>query len=116
MKAIDERQEALRLLDGLENGGMSTADAAVIAEDIDHVLVYAIVSYLRAVYPASDPAANSVLERVVQLTSGSPKVVRKHKEGEEDPVSRWLESEHDYTSFRGRGPELIDLIVDKLET
>jgi len=116
MVAIDEKQEALRLLHGIENGGLSPADAAVIAENIDHVLVYVIVSYLRAIHPASDPVANAVLERVVNLTSGSPTVVRKHKEGEEDPVSRWFEDEYDYADFRGRDAELIALIVDKLET
>jgi hypothetical protein len=116
MVVIDEKHEALRLLHGIENGGLSPADAAVIAENIDHVLVYVIVSYLRAIHPASDPAANAVLERVVSLTSGSPIVVRKHKEGEQDPVSRWFEDEYDYADFRDRDAELIALIVDKLET
>ena len=116
MSAIDERQEATRLLAGLENGGMSPADAGVIAENIDHVLLYVIVSFLRAIYPASDPAATPVLERVVRLTSGRPVLITKHREGEEDPVSHWFEDEYEYRDFRGRGSELIELIVDKLET
>jgi hypothetical protein len=113
---IDEKQGALRLLSGLENGGLSMADAAVVAEGLDPVLVYVIVSFLRSAYPASDPAANSVLERVVQLTSGSQVVIRKHSKGELDPISQWFEDEYAYNDFRGRGPDMIDLIVDKLET
>ena len=113
---IDEKQGALRLLGGLEGGGLSAADATIVGEDIDPVLVYAIVSFLRSVYPASDSAANSVLDRVVQFTSGSPAIVRKHTEGEQDPISRWFEDEYAYKDFRGRGSEMIDLIVDKLET
>jgi len=116
MGAIDAKRDALRLLLGLENGGMTPIDAAVLAEELDPVLVYVIVSYLRAIHPASDPAASGVLDRVVKLTSASPAVIRKHTEGERDPVSRWFESEYTYQEFRGRGIELVDLVVDKLET
>ena len=116
MTMIDERREAERLLYGLENGTMSPAEAAIVAEDLDPVLVYLIVNFLRAVHPASDPAATPVLERVVQLTSGHPNVVRKYREGEQEPVSRWFESEYEYRDYRWREPELIELIVEKLET
>lgn len=116
VSATDEKRDALAVLTGLESGGMSPADAAVVAEDLDPVLIYVIVSFLRDVYPASDPAASSVLERVVQMTSRSATVIRKHKEGERDPVSRWFESEYSYHDFRGRGSDLVELIADKLES
>ena len=90
--------------------------AAIVAEELDHVFVYIIVNFLRDVYPASDPAATSVLDRVVQMMSRSAKVVAKHKEGEQDPVSRWFESEHSYGEYRGRGRELVELIWDKIES
>ena len=67
-------------------------------------------------YPASDPAATSVLDRVVALTSTSTAFVRKSKKGEQDPISKWFESEYSYRDYRGRGSEFIDLIVDKLES
>jgi len=116
MTTIDERREAARLLSGLENGSLSPAEAPIVAADLDPVLVYLIVNFLRAVHPASDPAATPVLERVVRLTSGHPTVVSKYRDGEQDPVSRWFESEYEYRDFRGRESELIELIVDKLET
>jgi len=43
-------------------------------------------------------------------------LLRKHKEGGQDPVSGWFESEYSYWDYRGRGSELVDLIVDKLES
>ena len=116
MSPVRERKDAVSLLMGLENGGLSAADAAIVAEDLDPVLLYVIVTFLREVYPASDPAAGSVLERVVQMTARSPAVVRRHREGDQDPISRWFEAEHDYHDFKGRGTDLIDLIVDKLES
>lgn len=113
----DEKRDALRLLHGLENGGMSAAEAAILIEDLDPVLVYLLVSFLRDVYPASDPAARSVLDRVVEMTKhGGAKLRSRHAEGERDPISRWFESEHSYAAFRGRGAELIDVVVDKLES
>lgn len=116
MSTTTDKHEALRLLAGLENGGMTTADALVLAETLDPVLVYLIVRYLRESYRASDPAASSVLERVVALTSNHDAFIKKCRDGEQDPVSQWFEAEHSFGSFRGRGSELIDVIVDKLES
>ena len=107
---------ALRLLRGLEDGGLAADEAAVMAEDLDPVLVFFIVRFLRAVYPASSPAAHAVLERVVDLTSAYPAIVRKSREGEKDPVSQWFTSEYSFDDFRGRGAELVEMIVDKLES
>jgi hypothetical protein len=111
-----DRNTALRLLRGLEAGGMSASEAAILAEELDPVLTYFIVRFLRDVYPASSPAAHAVLERVVKLTSAYPDIVRKSKAGERDPVSRWFASEYSFADFRGRGEELVEMIVDKLES
>ncbi len=116
MSAIEARRNAERLLEGLENGGLSAIAAATLAEQLDPVIVYVIVSYLREIHPASDPAATAVLERVVRLTSTSPALIRKHREGGQDPVARWFESEYTYRAFRGRASEMLLLIVDKIES
>ncbi len=116
MSADTEKREAQRLLNGLENGGMSADDAGMIAERVDPVLVYSIVRYLRENYPASDPAATPVLERVVDLTTGNRKFIAQVKAGEEDSVSVWFADEYSFRDFRGKGAELIELIVDKLES
>lgn len=115
MSGSPDRRDALDFLNALENGVPPASIALAAAERIDPVLVYAIVSYLRAIHPASDPAASAVLERVVRLTSASPAVLRKHREGERDPVARWFESEYNYRDFRGRGEALIDLLLEKIE-
>jgi hypothetical protein len=116
MGTSTDRRAAERLLAGLENGGMDSADAAVLAASLDPVLVYLIVRYLRESYSASDPAAGSVLERVVALTSADRAIVEACRDGEQDPVARWFVAEHALGSFRGRRSELIARIVDKLES
>lgn len=115
MDPTTDKHQALRLLTGLENGGMSAADAFGLAERLDPVLVYLIVRYLRESYPASDPAAQSVLERVLALTSYDPAIVRKCRDGEKDSVSQWFAADHSFRSFRGRPSEFLDVIVEKLE-
>ena len=116
MSGSTDLDTARRLLRGLENGGMKTADARILAEDLDPVLVYVIVRYLREVYPASDPAATAVLERVVALTSSWPGMVAKSQEGEQDSVSEWFSSEHTFGEFRSRGTAMLEIVVDKLES
>ncbi len=111
-----DKDEAVRLLRGLEAGGLAIADARVIAEDLDPVLIHVIVKFLRESYPASNPAATAVLDRLVELTSAWPAIVAKSKEGEQDSVSAWFELEHSFDEFRGRGRELIEIIVDKLDS
>ena len=95
---------------------MAATEARILAEDLDPVLVWLIVKFLREVYPASDPASTAVLERVVALTSAYPGIVQKSNEGERDPVSHWFVSEHTFGGFRGRGSEMVALVVDKLES
>jgi hypothetical protein len=116
MSGTTDLTTALRLLRGLEDGGMRTAEARILAEDLDPVLVYVIVRYLRETYPASDPAATAVLDRVVALTSAWPGLVDRSKEGERDPVSAWFTAEHSFGEFRGRGASMLEIIVEKLES
>lgn len=116
MSTSTDKNLALSLLRGLDEGGMRADEARSVAQELDPVLVFVIVQFLREVYPASDPAASPVLDRVVQLTSAYPELVVKSGEGEDDPVSQWFALEYSFRDFRGRGPELIDLIVDKLES
>ena len=116
MSATIDKGVALRLLRGLDAGGLASADARIIAETLDPVLIHFIVRYLRESYPASNPAATPVLDRVVTLTSAYPAIVDKAKEGERDPVSVWFEEEYSFDEFRGRGRELIEMIADKLDS
>jgi len=116
MYDTEESRLAKRVLDALERGTTPVADAAVFANDIDPVLVHAIITYIREVYPVSDPAGPGVMRRLVELTRTNPRLQAKHDEGARDPIIEWFRSAHDWREFRGKGVELIDLLVDKLES
>jgi hypothetical protein len=108
--------EAQRLLAGLEAGTLGTVDAGQLVARIDPVLAWAVIGYLRASYPASDPAASAVLERVVALTRTDPEIVAAVRAGESDPVARWFLDVHGFGAWRGRGRDMIEAIVEKLES
>jgi hypothetical protein len=107
---------SLRLLGGLEDGGLAASGSRDIAEVLDPVIVAVIVRYLRNSYPAGVPAATAVLERVVALTSTMPGLIGKCKQGERDPIFEWFVDAHSFDEYRGRGRELVELIVEKLES
>lgn len=114
MSGSTNKRDALRLPRGLDDSRMTASEGAFLAQDLDPVLVYVILRYLRDVYPASNPAANAVLDRVVALTSTWPGIVGKSKEGEQDPVSMWFTTEYSFGDFRGRGSEGIRYLQSAL--
>lgn len=108
-----EQREALHLLQGIENGSLTTSDAAHLIEDADPALVHLIVSWLRSRYGGDHPAAEGVVGRLVELTSRHGFIKAKMREGKVDPIVAWFEDEHDYRDFAAT--DFIALIVEKLE-
>lgn len=109
-----ERQQAqaLRILEGIEEGTMSAADSFALVEAADPALIYLIFTWLRRRY-ADHPNADAVIGRLVAVVDRDPKINRMMKEGHADPVVAWFEEEYSYTALRSR--EFIELIVEKLE-
>lgn len=106
-----EQREALHLLEGIENGTLSTSEAGHLIDEADPALVYLIVTWLRSRYGADHPAAEGVIGRLVELTGGSVK--DKMREGKADPVVTWFEEEHSYRDLAAN--DFVELIVEKLE-
>jgi hypothetical protein len=111
-----EVREGLRLLAGLENGSLTSADAYTIAEQRDPVLLYFILRYLREKYPAGKPSSQGVLQRVVELTSTYDDIVKKAKVGEHDSMREWFDDAYAMRDYFDRSEELVEMIVDKLES
>jgi hypothetical protein len=103
---------ALRILQGIEEGSMSAADSAQLVEDADPALVYLLFTWLRHRYPASDPASEGVLGRLVAV-SNRGSVAGKMKDGAKDPVVQWFEDDYSYRDLGSR--DFVALIVEKLE-
>ncbi|WP_146158155.1 hypothetical protein [Enhygromyxa salina] len=108
-----ERAAALRILQGIEQGLLSTADSYTLVEEADPTLVYLIITWLRTRY-RSDPAAEGVIGRLVELCEAYPAVTEMVKQGKEDSVVEWFEDGYSYRALEAE--EFVDLIVDKLES
>ena len=108
-----EQRQALRALEGIEQGSMTTAQSFQALDEADPTLVYFIFSWLRAHYPPHHPAAEGVLGRLAAVCSEHPVLPRKAKEGQADPVVGWFEDAYAYRDVDSR--EFIALVVEKLE-
>lgn len=108
-----ETKAALRILEGIENGAMSTTDSLELVEDADPALVYLIFTWLRNRYGANDPASDAVLGRLGAVSKLGI-VAAKMKEGKADPLVEWFEDEHSYRDLGSR--EFVALVVEKLES
>jgi hypothetical protein len=108
-------RDALRLLEGLESGQISSSDAYQIASNIDPFLLASIFKYLRSKYPPTSQASGGVLSRLVELGSTYPEIVARIKKGEKDILFEWFEETYDMQSFFSSAKAFIDIIVDKIE-
>jgi hypothetical protein len=110
-----EKREGLRLLTGLENGNLNTADAFNVADQRDPVIVYFVLRYLREKYPATQPAGAGVTRRLVELTTTYDGVVAKAKQGEKDSITEWFDDTYTLHEFFDKPEELMELIIEKIE-
>jgi hypothetical protein len=107
-----EKQTALRMLQGIEQGTMTAAESFAVLDEADPTLVYFIFKWLRKRY-REHPAAEGVLGRLGSVVNAHRSLTRKAKEGEDDPIVGWFESTYSYKDLEAE--EFIDIVVEKLE-
>ncbi len=108
----EDRSNALRLIEGIENGTLTPSDAADLVEKIDPTLVYLTITWFRKRY-TDHVNADSVVGRLVELTK-YPAVAERMKEGQADSIVEWFEDAYSYRKLEAK--ELVDTVVDKLES
>ena len=104
--------EALRILEGIEEGTMTASDSQAVVEEADPALVYLIFTWLRKRYK-EHTNSDAVIGRLVEV-SNRGNIAKQMNEGKADPVSRWFEENYSYKDLEKK--EFIELVVDKLET
>ncbi len=110
-----EIREATRLLGGIEAGSLSAADAFNIMDKQDPVLNYFIMRFLREKYPASNPASEGVLSRIVEITSTYTDLVTKMKKSETDSLRHWFDDTYEMRDFYSKQDQFVQLVVEKVE-
>ena len=109
-----QQQAALRILQGIEDGTMSTSDSFGLVDEADPALVYLIFTWIRNHYGPNHPASDAVIGRLVAISDRYPAVAKKMKEGQADPLVEWFEDGYSYRELGAK--EFIALVVDKLES
>lgn len=107
-----ETKAALRILEGITEGTMSSGDSISLVEDADPALIYLLFTWIRHRYGPSHPASDGVLGRLVAI-SNRPSVAAKMKEGQEDAVVEWFEDGYSYRDLDAAA--FVALIIEKLE-
>lgn len=107
-----QQREALRILEGIENGTTSARDLAELVDDADPALLYLIFRWLRKRY-ADHPNSDTVIGKLVEL-GNRPSIAAKMKEGQADSVVAWFEDAYSYRDLDAKA--FIELIVEKLES
>jgi len=111
MALEQEQRAALRILEGIEEGMMSTSELSSLVDEADPALIYLIFTWLRKHY-ADHVNADAVVGRLVELSSRGS-VAAMMKEGQQDAVVQWFEESYSYRKLDKA--EFIELIIEKLE-
>ena len=108
-----ERRAARRILDGIELGTLSTADAWILLGEADPAYVHLLFSWLRAKYAGDHSAAGGVIGRIVEICTAHPEITRRARSGASAPIVEWFEETYDYRDLDA--DEFVALVVEKLE-
>ena len=108
-----EQQEALHLLQSIENASLNVTEIGHLVDGADPALLYLVFTWLRKHYGGDHPAAEGVIGRLVELTNRHGSVGEALREGKADPVVAWFEDGYSYRDLEAA--DFIALVVDKLE-
>ena len=109
------KREGNRFLVGLESGNLPAADLFAISEDLDPILIYFIIKQLRILYQPGHPDATAIAERIVELSSTYPSIVKAIKDGEKDSLNEWFNDDFNSRQYKEDSETFIDLLVEKIE-
>jgi len=101
---------------GIEDGTRTHEQAAKLAEQLDPVLMYFAMRYLREKHPASEPRSAGVVTRMIEFTSTHPQYAKKAKQGESDAMREWFDDTFNLREYFGNLDGYADLIVEKFDS
>ena len=111
-----ERVDAKRFLEGVESGSLSAGNAFELTENMDEILTYFLIRFLREKYRPGTQGSEGVVQRLIELTGTYPSIVKACKDGEKDPMTEWFDDTYELRSWLGNADGYVDLIVDKLDS
>ena len=110
------RQDFMGLIQGLENGNRDAEKLAKYAAELEPVLIYFALNYIREKYPPGDPRSEGVTARLVELTTKHPTIVKASKRGEQDAMVEWFKETYNTRSYFADLEAYVELIIEKFDS
>ncbi len=107
------KAQAARLIDGIEAGTLSSSEAYNIIEDLDPLLVYFSLMYIKKKYPNPGAAQNL---RLLELMGSYDQIKKTMSSQSRDSMVEWFNDTYDVRDFQNDHEGYLDLIVDKMES
>jgi hypothetical protein len=104
-----------QVLSGIEDGNMSPYDCYLILEQLDPLIIYFVLRYLREKYPHTHPQSQGVMARIIEITNTYPDIVKKAQKGEKDSLREWFDDAYNMRQFFADPEGFVELIVEKVE-
>jgi hypothetical protein len=111
MENIDKRNVS-RFMDAIEGGVVPLDDAFLLAENIDPLLLYFMLRYLKESYGRDTQGPGG---RLLQFLSTYPQMAKFAIPPKNEPMVEWFNDGYTVQSFKSRD-EYLDMIIDKMET
>lgn len=100
-----------RFMDAVSDGMIPLEEASLIAEELDPLLVYFMLRYLKEMYGKDQQGSGG---RLLQLLSNYPVLAKLAVAPKNEPMLEWFNDSHTVHSFHSRD-EYLNTIIDKLE-
>lgn len=110
------RNDFLRFIVGIENGTSDHEKLAKLAGTLDPVLIFFALRYIREKYPVGDPRGSGVTERLVELTTNHPQLIKASKKGATDSLVEWFDDTYTLRTYFTDLEGFADLIVEKFDS
>ncbi len=111
-----EQREVLRFLEGVEEGGLPSADLYNIMRNFEPILSFFLLKYLREKHPITENSSGPG-QRLLELVSTYDSVQKLTKPPKEDEaLAEWFDDTYDIKQFFNKPDEYVSIIIDKLES
>ena len=100
-----------RFMDAISEGMISLDEASITAEELDPLLLYFMLRYLKEMYGKDQQGPGG---RLLQLLSTYPSIAKLANTPKNEPMVEWFNDSYTVRSFPSRD-EYLQTIIDKLE-
>ncbi len=105
------KRKVYRFMDIIEEGRIPLLEGFQIAEELDPLLLYFMLRYLKETYGRETQGAG---DRLLQFLSNYPSIAKYAVAPKNEPMVEWFNDSHTVRSFKSRN-EYLEMIIDKLE-